>query len=118
MDRKPWLPWLPEAFHARFMVSTSFRPPADTKALCTRARKKKPPVLRVCKEIIGAFLRIIINNIFRDSLDHFEATKEEQVVEYLISQDLSVISQFGQLRWGSQGIMGAYNKGCSDLRGP
>ena len=79
--------------------------------------KKKPPVLRVCKEIIGAFVRIIINNIFRDSLDHFEATKEIQLVEYLISQDLSAISHSGRLRWGSQRFMGAYNKGCSGLRG-
>ena len=100
------LHWLPEAFHARLMVSAGFRPPVDKKALCTVRTKKKPPVLRECKEIIDAFLRIMLNNIFRDSFHHFEGTKEElQVVEYLFSQDLSAISHSGRLRWGSQRFM-------------
>ena len=79
------------------MVSAGFRPPTDTKAL----------VLRVCKEIIGAFLRIMINNIFRGSLDQFETTKEEQVVEYFISQDLSTISHCWSAALGFAGVYGS-----------
>ena len=64
-------------------------------------------VLRVCKEIIGAFLRIMINNIFTGSLDQFETTKEEQVVEYFISQDLSTISHCWSTALGFAGVYGS-----------